>query len=64
MEIDRQNDGAFKSWLLAKDERFYILFLVVTFVFFAAMSILYFPLIAGSIIAGVWMIFYFTIIRK
>jgi hypothetical protein len=64
MEMDERKDGAFRRWLLEKDERFYLLFLAITFIFFTALSLINLALIAGGIIAGMWIIFYFAIIRK
>lgn len=62
--MEGSKDSAFTKWLLEKDERFYILFLVATFIFFGALSMLNFTLIAGLIIAGFWLIFYFAIIKR
>jgi len=62
--MNERKDSAFMKWLLEKNERFYALFLVITFIIFGALSMLNFALITGAIIAGIWIIFYFTILRK
>ena len=61
---DEQKIGAFSRWLLRKEERFYVLFLVSVFTFFVVTSLFNMALIGGVVVAGLWIVFYYTVIKK
>jgi len=56
--------SAFAKWLLAKDERFYVLFLVGAMIFFGILSMLTLLVVSGFIVAGMWLLFYYTVIKR
>lgn len=62
--MDERKDSTFTKWLLAKDERFYVLFLVVTLIIFTVLSLFTLLLVSGVIVVCFWLIFYYAIIRK
>lgn len=62
--MDEQKDNAFTRWLLEKEERFYILFLVGTLLVFTALSMITMVLIAGAIVAALWLFFYYAVIKR
>lgn len=61
---DEQRDRPFIKWLLAKDERFYVLFLIMSMIFFGVLSMMTLLVISGFVVAAVWLIFYYAILRK
>jgi hypothetical protein len=62
--VEEQKDSPFARWLIAKDERFYFLFLISVIIFFGILTVISRVFVSGVIVAGVWLIFYQTIIRR
>ena len=62
--MDEPEMSRFAKWLLAKDERFYVLFLVIALIIFGVLSLLTMLVISGFVVAAFWLIFYFTVIKK
>lgn len=64
MENDEQEVTPFRKWIFEKDERFYILFLFTILIIFGLISIVSIGFIAVVVVDALWIIFYFTILKK
>jgi hypothetical protein len=64
METDEHEVTPFWKWISAKDERFYTLFLFTILIIFGLISLVSIGFIAVVLVDALWIIFYFTILKK
>jgi len=64
LALEEQKESPFAKWLIEKDERFYTLFLISAILLFGILTLISRVFVAGVVVSGTWLVFYYTILRK